>query len=1655
MKKIFSAILLLGLSSITSFGQYGDEWVNSTQSYYKFKIGVDGVYRISQSDLTNAGVPISTLDPTTLKIYLDGNQIPIYISGEGDGSFDAVDYIEFYGVRNDGRLDEDLYTAPSEHGNPFYSLYQDSSVYFLTWSSAPGLRFSPYQDNNFIGSTPESHFMYEATKYFGDFYFDGRPNGNNLAQLFSEYDGGEGFFSDKYDELTPFDLATPQVAKSVGIDAALKVYAFGRNNSSEFVNGYNHGFGVAIGSKSNLLTNYEHNGYSRVFLDYNDLSFSTGFLDETTSVYLGEVERTQSLHVISYFQLRYPRLFNLSGNSQLKFESIGQSRFVEFANYNDSKSNPIILDLTNQQRINGVLTNSNELRFNTSTTSAKQLVVFDDSDTKKVSGISKIELASPISSNTNYLIITNHRLKEGAQRYADYRASSEGGNLNVSIVYVDDLFNSNYFGYRHPMAIRNFIQKHLKQENTPIQGILLLGKGQWYKPIRKDLNKRDVLDLVPTLGSPPSDYLFVSSLDKSDLTLDVPIGRVAARNNSDIDIYLAKVKAHESQVPAEWQKQIVQIAGGNDAGENTQFQGYLQRYYNIAKDSFIGAQRVLFSKDQAVAISSEHAEKIQQNINNGVNYINYFGHGAAQVLDVDLGDVNNLKNEGKYPFFIFNGCALGNSYVDNSLGELYLFAENKGAINWLASTGFGFTNPLISYTTILHEEMCINKYGESIGSIIQATLERYADPSNAMNVMNSRQLMYQGDPALKIHSPEKPDYTARNGYINTSFSTTDDISIIVDLVNLAKATNDTIEVLVQADNGDSVIVAFTDKILAPKSVEKDTFSFERSDFYSGLVTFTVKVDYNDSIDELQPGGELNNSYVFEQVFELKKPLLVYPTLNSIVETSTVDIVCQIVNPRRINTLVTIELDTSLKFDSPSLIQKIVNTSDQLVQETIALPPLDGFDFYYRVKTEQEGKSSDWSTSSFAYLFKDPEGWSESHYSNLQNISTSFMRIDTASKNLEYTRRPSGNYLVFTNGGNNTSAWNLMWIAGEVAIIRRENSEGIQIAAVHPNTELRINYDSKFNRLYPPYPGFPFGPYRGPDLAQDNQLQYYQPGKKTGVYNFKTANKEDRDSLIEFLQNVPDGYHIIMHNELNHQVDQWEQAVFDELEKFGITNLKGKLNNEPFALFGTKGDVSQSKEIYADYSSGADPKGQYLELATVIYPKVQAGSLSSEKIGPATSWAYVDISMKDADSPTDDYSYTVFGIDTSNKEKVLYSNLKTGQDLTSVNPVEFPYLRLTVNISDSSNYTPMTIDRWKVHYTGVSEIMIDRDHLDYLSADTVARGQDVDFGTAIKNISNLTFDSSTAQMRVIDINGTIVLDKLIRLDSIGSNDIVTYRDTINTTDLSGQYQIILNANYDRKNVESEYRNNLYSGTFFVTTDNRNPILDVTFDGRHIFNRDIVSSSTLINITGKDENPWLLMDDPALFVIELREPGSTVFDTIRSQDPRYTFTASQSKDEPANIAIQNDTLKDGIYTLRVTLMDRTGNGQELEPYLIDFKIVTEQTISNVYVYPNPFTTCGKFVFTCTGVNVPEQMQIQIFTISGRLVKTINQNEMGPINIGNNVTEYCWDGTDDFGDRLANGVYLYRVTSKTGGEDIESFETTGDQFFQDGWGKLYIAR
>jgi len=124
--------------------------------------------------------------------------------------------------------------------------------------------------------------------------------------------------------------------------------------------------------------------------------------------------------------------------------------------------------------------------------------------------------------------------------------------------------------------------------------------------------------------------------------------------------------------------------------------------------------------------------------------------------------------------------------------------------------------------------------------------------------------------------------------------------------------------------------------------------------------------------------------------------------------------------------------------------------------------------------------------------------------------------------------------------------------------------------------------------------------------------------------------------------------------------------------------------------------------------------------------------------------------------------------------------------------------------------------------------------------------------------------------------------------------------------------------------------------------------------------------------------------------------------------------------------------------------------------------------LFNYPNPFTTSTAFVFTLTGNQLPQNMRIQILTITGKVVKEITQSELGPLHVGDNITQYKWNGTDMYGQKLANGVYLYRVLTNLNGKSIQKYSgvnangetiTDGlnstDQYFTKGYGKMYLMR
>ena len=169
----------------------------------------------------------------------------------------------------------------------------------------------------------------------------------------------------------------------------------------------------------------------------------------------------------------------------------------------------------------------------------------------------------------------------------------------------------------------------------------------------------------------------------------------------------------------------------------------------------------------------------------------------------------------------------------------------------------------------------------------------------------------------------------------------------------------------------------------------------------------------------------------------------------------------------------------------------------------------------------------------------------------------------------------------------------------------------------------------------------------------------------------------------------------------------------------------------------------------------------------------------------------------------------------------------------------------------------------------------------------------------------------------------------------------------------------------------------------------------------------------------------------------------------------FTPAVLPKNSARIEWEPGFTEDGIYELIIQGRDRSLNYSGAIEYRIAFEVINRSTITNVLNYPNPFSTSTRFVFTLTGSAVPDYFKIQIMTISGKVVREITREELGNIHVGRNITDYAWNGKDEFGDQLANGLYLYRVITRINGSEIEKRETDADSFFKKGWGKMYLMR
>ena len=211
---------------------------------------------------------------------------------------------------------------------------------------------------------------------------------------------------------------------------------------------------------------------------------------------------------------------------------------------------------------------------------------------------------------------------------------------------------------------------------------------------------------------------------------------------------------------------------------------------------------------------------------------------------------------------------------------------------------------------------------------------------------------------------------------------------------------------------------------------------------------------------------------------------------------------------------------------------------------------------------------------------------------------------------------------------------------------------------------------------------------------------------------------------------------------------------------------------------------------------------------------------------------------------------------------------------------------------------------------------------------------------------------------------------------------------------------------------------------------------------------MNSSDFVPGSTTDPNPLLLVklsDDNGINVVG-NSIGHDLEATLEGSSTKtYTlndfFSTSLDDYRSGEARFPLKDLPEGPHQIRVKAWDVANNPAE---GFTDFIVAGSGKIALQHVlnYPNPFTDRTCFQFDLSLANQELDVLIQIFTVAGRLVKTIEQTIFSD---GALRRDDCieWDGRDDFGDTLARGVYLYKVRVRATGPN--STDLQGESKFE----------
>lgn len=1536
-------------------------------SALKLAIKSDGLYRVSFEDLIAAGWP-AAIDPARLQLFHRGRELPLLLEDDGDSLFEAGEELLFFGERKAG---EDAY----------YDDFTDTNIYWLAHSRGPGLRMATRTVSASAGAAGK---FFLSTRHFEEdrLYY----HGDNDAQLYATLTiPGETWIWQMVPGNSVFktDLVLQNVATSApactlrGRVRGVTVDPADPDHHSQFwLNGR------LIGE---------------IFYDDNEevlfrAVFPSSLLREgKNSFELRERQDTGAQYdqiYLDWLEISYWRNYVASDHFLRFREPEGVSQGLAHYQLTNLRNQEILLfDRVRSQLLTGFAVAPGApgqfvVTFADSVRPGREYFIAAPQALQRPAALVANQPSQwrARSNAAEYLIITHADFLAAAERLAAYRRQHDG--LTVAVIAVEDIYDEFNFGIAHPAAIRRFLQHAYQQWQPPRPAMVcFFGDASWDpKQNADDSFKRD---FVPSFGNPVSDSRLACFDGEEDFLPELITGRLPVENLEQAHAVIDKIIAQEAAPLAAWNKTFIFLNGGIDSFEQEWFQSQSEALINRHVQSPpIGGQAVRIYKTTPGRLIGELKPQILAALEAGATMLTFQGHAGSQTWDLMMGnaDLGELRNRGRYPFVASMTCHTARFATPNqtSFGEEFLRLAERGTTAFWGTTGWGF----IFQDRVLLDSLFMAISREGVRGLGAATtLARVrlwqAFGSSTNNVNSIDQYTLLGDPATQLTLPQQPDLVLTPSAIAVTpelpTEQTAELKIRLRVRNFGLATADSVQVTLTATHrGENRTLILAQTMLPPVGFADSLTAVWAGAGRRGEYVIRAEVDPANRIAE---GNELNNTSATAIYFSPVTATPAAPRPAALVNhpQPTLTVYNPVVGNAPTAQQVQFEIDTSASFTGAGrMMSTLLPLGEMQTAWQVAAPLADGL-YFWRSRNFDRGVPSVWQTQWFWLA-------AQSLFVGMRQIgeqlqSGNFLNTTLTAAGVGLARETSRALKVQVQSAGHDDG-NYCYLIVNFKLINAD-SRGHNVAAI--------------------------------DLATQQLLA---PPRVYDTF----ASSAAADSLAAFIEGLPPRTLVLAGIQDDGSFRMTERA-HRALASIGSQRSRLVGLRDSWALIGVKGlAASPALEMHKPAGTGE------AAVDSTIIPFFKNGFFHSQEFGPAQNWKRLEwyvASVGEAAGGTA-LQLALAGRQSNSTEwQSLVDELTGGElPLAGISAAQYPFLRLTAMLSDDDGLDSPVLRGWSVGFESAADLAVSPDFM-RVSADTLQEGEAVTiaakvFSFKLESANPMVSSARNFTLRFAhaDPNSERSQRTINTLTAtLRDNESREFASTWNTAGYRGVVTLFVEVDPENVLAEPFESNNFAARQIFVAADAQPPRVQVTFDGAVIMEGDYVSAQPRIVCEVLDDGALPISDTTYVSVYLDGE-------RLTYSSGLLTFLSSPAGTQAKATVTFLPQLQAGVHNLRVAARDAALNAGEFQ---IEVRVDDTLHLREVMNYPNPFANETEFTYHLT--QPAQQVTIKIYTVAGRLVARLVP---GPANAGFN--RFTWDGRDADGDRLANGVYFYKIIAQS---------------------------